>query len=112
MSDVLVIGERGMLRADDLTQDLFFYENAQANGELWAPLRQIKGVSEGKMVRYAIKRYEPLRAELQAFVQAVASGNTVPVSGEDGLAALRLALAFVESGKTHQSVDIPSTVQK
>ncbi len=77
--DVLVIGERGMLKADDLIQDLFFFENAQANGELWAPLRQIKGVSEGKMVRYAIKRFEPLKAELQAFVQAVDSGNPVPV---------------------------------
>jgi UDP-N-acetylglucosamine 3-dehydrogenase len=104
--DVLVVGERGMLRADDLTQDLFFYENAQANGELWAALRQIKGVSEGQMIRYAIKRYEPLWAELHAFVQAIAAGHPVPVSGEDGLAALRLALALVESGKTHRLVSL------
>jgi predicted dehydrogenase len=26
--EVLVLGERGMFRVDDLTQDLYFYENA------------------------------------------------------------------------------------
>jgi len=104
--EVLVLGERGMLRADDLTQDLYFFENSQANGELWGGLRQIKGVSEGQMIRYAIQRQEPLKAELQAFAQAVASGEQVPVTGEDGLAALRLALALVESGRSHQLVEV------
>ena len=28
--EVVVLGERGMFRADDLTQDLYFYENADA----------------------------------------------------------------------------------
>ena len=28
--EVLVLGERGMFRVDDLIQDLYFYENAQA----------------------------------------------------------------------------------
>lgn len=104
--EVLVLGERGMFRVDDLTQDLYFFENAQANGELWGDLRHIKGVSEGQMVRYAIKRREPLQAELQAFAEAVRDGRPVPVSGEDGLAALRLALALVESGRTHRVIEV------
>ncbi len=104
--EVLVLGERGMYRVDDLTQDLYFFENAQAEGELWAALRQLKGVSEGQMVRYAIRRYEPLKAELQAFVAAIQAGQPVPVTGEDGLAALRLALALVESGRSHQLVEV------
>ncbi|MFQ5615691.1 MAG: Gfo/Idh/MocA family oxidoreductase [Anaerolineales bacterium] len=89
--ETLVLGERGMFRVDDLTQDLYFYENAQANGELWRDLKTIKGVSEGRMIRYAVKRQEPLKVELQAFVRAVQNGEPAPVSGEDGLAALRLA---------------------
>jgi UDP-N-acetylglucosamine 3-dehydrogenase len=104
--EVVVLGERGMFRADSLTQDLYFYENAQANGEMWDAMRALKGVSEGRMVRYPFQRYEPLKAELEAFAQAVLNDASAPVSGADGLAALRLALALVESGKTHQVVEI------
>ena len=46
--EVIVLGERGMYRVDDLTQDLYFYENASANGELWSALSNLKGVSEGQ----------------------------------------------------------------
>ena len=102
--EVLVLGERGLFRVDDLTQDLYFYENAQAGGDLWGGLKTLKGVSEGGMVRYALQRYEPLKAELQAFLKAVVEDSPVPVSGEDGLAALRLALALVESGEMHQVI--------
>jgi predicted dehydrogenase len=104
--ETLVLGERGMFRVDDLTQDLYFYENAQAGEELWGGLRHVMGVSEGQMVRYAVKRGEPLRAEVVAFLESVENGTPVPVTGEDGLAALRLALALVESGRTHQVVEV------
>jgi len=104
--EVLVLGERGLFRIDDLTQDLYFYENAQVNGDLWSTLKTLKGVSEGHMIRYAIQRYEPLKAELQAFLGAVKEGKPVSVSGEDGLAALKLALALVESGKDHRVVEL------
>jgi UDP-N-acetylglucosamine 3-dehydrogenase len=102
--EILVLGERGLYRVDDLTQDLYFYENAQANGVLWPALQTLKGVSEGSLTRFSMKRYEPLKAELQCFVEAVQGGGPVPVSGEDGLAALRIALALVESGKKHQAL--------
>lgn len=104
--EVLVLGEHGLFRVDDLTQDLYFYENAVVGGSLWPTLSTLKGVSEGQMVRYALQRYEPLKAELQSFLRAVADGTPVPVSGEDGLQALRLALALVESGKTHQMIEV------
>ena len=125
--EVSVLGERGLFRVDDLTQDLYFYENemavsgsAQPNQEdqevpaflrtsgrvLWSNLQNIKGVSEGSMTRYALQRYEPLKAELQAFLRAVIEGVPPPVSGEDGLTALRLALALVKSGQRHQVIQL------
>jgi UDP-N-acetylglucosamine 3-dehydrogenase len=108
--EVLVLGERGLFRVDDLTQDLYFYENKQANGDLWPALQTLKGVSEGHMIRYAIPRYEPLKAELHAFLQCIIQGTPAPVSGEDGLAALRLALAVVQSGQTKQVIDLQTEV--
>ncbi len=104
--EVAVLGEQGIFRADDLMQDLFFYENAEVNGSAWSHLSILKGVSEGRMVRYPIRRYEPLRAELEAFAAAVLDDAPAPVSGADGLAALCLALAIVESGKTHQVIEV------
>jgi predicted dehydrogenase len=103
--ETLVLGERGMFRVDDLTQDLYFYENAHAKDVQWATLQALKGVSEGSMTRYAIPRFEPLKAELQAFLEAIQSGGPVPVSGADGLAALRISLALVESGQSHQVIE-------
>lgn len=104
--ETLVLGERGLYRVDDLTQDLYFFENAQVKDVQWAALQTIKGVSEGSMTRFAISRYEPLKAELQAFLKAVQDDSTVPVSGEDGLAALKISLAMVASGQTHRVVDL------
>jgi UDP-N-acetylglucosamine 3-dehydrogenase len=128
--EVLVLGERGMFRVDDLVQDLYFYENAQAGAsvqsgaseqaaasvqsgaseqagnDLPASLKTLKGVSEGRMVRFALQRFEPLKAELQAFLKAVRGEAPVAVTGEDGLAALRLSLALVESGLKHQVIEV------
>jgi UDP-N-acetylglucosamine 3-dehydrogenase len=103
--ETLVLGERGMFRVDDLTQDLYFYENAHIKDVQWATLQALKGVSEGSMTRYAIPRFEPLKAELQAFLSAIEDGTPMPVSGEDGLAALKISLALVESGQSHRVVE-------
>jgi predicted dehydrogenase len=100
--EVTVLGERGMFKVDDLTQDLYFYENAHASGNIWTALTTLKGVGEGSMTRFAFQRYEPLKAELQAFLHSVESGEPVPVSGEDSLIALKVALAMIEAGQTHQ----------
>jgi predicted dehydrogenase len=106
MRETLVLGEKGLFRVDDLMQDLYFYENTQAVGELWSPFRAIRGVSEGSMTRFPIKRQEPLKAELLAFIDAIRKGHEMPVTGQDGLEALRLSLALVESGKTHQVIEV------
>ena len=104
--DVIVLGEQGMFRADCLLQDLYFCENAEANGEVWSTLRDLKGVSQGRMTRFPLQRYEPLKAELAAFVAAVQDDTAVPVTGADGLAALTLALALVKSGAEHCLVEV------
>ncbi len=106
LRETLVLGEKGMFRVDDLLQDLYFFENSQATNELWAGIKTIRGVSEGKMIRFDLKRQEPLKVEIQAFLDAVKNGTQVPVTGEDGLRALRLSLALVESGVKHQVIEV------
>jgi UDP-N-acetylglucosamine 3-dehydrogenase len=104
--ELCLTGERGMFRVDYLTQDLYFYENAEAGGATWNPLSVLRGVSEGAMIRFAVQRVEPLRAELEAFIAAVSGCPDHVVSGRDGRAALRLALQLIEAAETHHSLDV------
>ena len=104
--ELVITGERGMFLFDDLNQELSFYENQEANGDQWASLALLHGVSVGRMIRYPINRREPLRAELEAFVTAVRDDLPVPVTAEDGLMALELAQALVRSGQTGLVVEM------
>ena len=97
--EICVTGERGMFRADYVTQDLYFYENHAANGADWASLSIFRGVKEGAMTRFAIHKKEPLRAELEAFIHHILHRNSPLANGYDGQMALRLALALIESAQ-------------
>lgn len=101
-----VLGEGGMFKVDYLTQDLCFYENSQAaNGE-WDALRVLRGVAEGRMIRYVVTKKEPLLAEQEHFLAAVRGEASIAVSGLDGLKALELAQAVVTSGIEHRAIDM------
>jgi predicted dehydrogenase len=102
--ELTVTGERGMFLVNHLTQDLYFYENADMNGERWDAINLLRGVSEGCVIRYPVRKYEPLKAELEGFVAAVVEDRPVPVDGHDGLAALRLGRALVRSGVEQQAI--------
>jgi predicted dehydrogenase len=99
-----VTGARGMFRCDLLSQELFFYENENAPSQ-WDTLSILRGVSEGNIIGIRIQRHEPLAAELNDFVAAVANNRTPTVTGEDGLETLRIALDFVRSGREVELVD-------
>ena len=102
--ELCVTGERGMFRVDYLTQDLCFFENASADGDGWEALHMLRGVSEGRMIRYVVAKQEPLRAEQEAFLAAVRGEGPVAVSGVDGLRALELAQTVVLSGLEHHAL--------
>jgi len=104
--ELTITGEKGMFLVNHLTQDLFFYENQDALDVQWNQMQLLKGVSEGRMVRFPVKKYEPLKAELQAFAHAVLDDTPVPVSGTDGLIALRIARALVRSGLEHRAIEV------
>jgi UDP-N-acetylglucosamine 3-dehydrogenase len=103
--ELSVIGQRGMFQVNYLTQDLFFFENAETQ-EAWDTLSILRGVAEGRMIRHVVTKREPLRSEIEAFLATV-RGEKVPiVNGEDGLRALRQARAIVRSGLEHRPVPV------
>jgi predicted dehydrogenase len=98
--ELYVTGERGMFRVNYLTQDLFFYENAEANGSHWPALSILRGVSEGIVNQFAIHKKEPLQGELRAFLACVQGNRAQQVNGRDAQAALKLAMALIDSATT------------
>ncbi len=102
--ELTIIGERGMFVVNYLTQDLQFFENSSASNGQWEGLTALMGVSEGRVVKYELKRKEPLRAELESFIIAVMADQAPLVDGAEGLRAVLLAEKIVESGRTHQII--------
>jgi predicted dehydrogenase len=101
--ELSVIGERGMFQVNYLTQDLFFFENAEAREE-WDTLSILRGVAEGRMIRHVVTKREPLRTELETFLAKIRGENVSIVNGDDGLRALRQAQTIVQSGLENQPI--------
>ncbi len=101
--ELSVTGERGMYLVNYLTQDLYFYEN-DYTATNWDALRSITGVSEGTMTRLKVLKAEPLRLEYEDVIVALHSGTRPTVTGEDGLAALRLAHQLIETTRTGEVI--------
>ena len=88
-----------------LTQDLYFYENNYVKTD-WDTISNISGVSEGDMIRLYIDRSEPLKIELQRFLQAAAGETVSIVTAEDALAALKIVHKIVEAGRTGAVINL------
>jgi predicted dehydrogenase len=81
------------------TENLSAIRNAVAQirtGEI-EDLSQLDFTELVNVEELAIDDTEPLRAELEAFIDSVTTGAPVEVSAEDGLAAVEIATRIVES---------------
>lgn len=102
--NLTVTAALGMFQCNLLSQELFFYENRDTNGQ-WDTLSILRGVSQGDVIGYHIKRHEPLAAELLDFVTAVQQGIEPKVTGRDALQTLRAAIDFIDSGRNQRIQD-------
>ncbi len=100
--ELIVTGERGMFVAGYLTQELRYYQNLHIR-DLSSP-GALLGVSEGDMITYHIDRCEPLKAELRSFINSVRTGEPPHVTAVDGMAALALAEALIESSRLQEPI--------
>jgi len=57
----------------------------------------VRGDAEGAAVRFALRKVEPLRAELEAFADCILDDTPEPVTAYDGCRALIAALAVRDS---------------
>jgi predicted dehydrogenase len=101
----VVTGERGCFMADTLTADLTFYANSSMPTE-WEALQNFRGVTQGDVVRFAIAKPEPLRAEHEAFRDCVRGLSAQIVTLEEGVRTVRTAEALLSSAICGQRVPV------
>src|SRR5947207_10009617 len=101
---LVVVGEEGMFELDYLTQRLTFtkapdVENPRLLGGFAPTL-------EGDVAELPVRNAEPLAAELEAFLSVVRSGGRPVVNAEDGLWAVAVANALLQSAAERQPIDL------
>ncbi len=108
--ELSITGEKGMYLVNYLTQDVYFYEN-DYTPTTWDALRTLTGVSEGTMTRLKIQKAEPLRLEYEDVLASLRMDTTPTVSGEDGLAVLRIVNKLAEPTNYVESIGQPTKVE-
>ena len=101
--ELSITGEKGMYLVNYLTQDVYFYENDYST-TTWDTLRSLSGVSEGTMTRLKVQKAEPLRLEYEDVMTAIRQDTAPTVSGEDGVAVLRVVHQLAESTQTRMDM--------
>lgn len=98
-----VLGEKGMLVAETVMGDLTYYANGTE--ELgWDQIRNFRGVSEGEIVRYALKKREPLAVEHEHFRDAILGRGSDHVSMREALTTMKVIQGILDSSATGESV--------
>jgi len=89
-----------MFTVDYLNQTLSFHSNfaAEQNETKNEWFKTKFGVVEGDFTSFRVVKKEPLRVEIESFLQCCRENGTPLVTGEDGLESLALALKIVECG--------------
>ena len=99
---------RGCFAADTLTAALTFYENGNFLQE-WDAFASFRGVSVGNVTRLAIAKLEPLRVEIEAFLDAILGLTANIITMRQGLRTATVAEACVESANTGTTVAIDAS---
>ena len=97
-----VVGEEGMFELDYLTQRLTFTRTDVAHPRL---IRGFAPTFAGDVAEMPVSNAEPLAAELDAFLGIVRTGGRPVVDGEDGLWAVRIASALLESAAAGRPIE-------
>jgi predicted dehydrogenase len=86
-----VLGEKGMLVADTLSVDLYFFEKGSQPTN-WDGISIFKGTSEGATHKFELAKNEPLVNEHLAFQRAIVDKSSVGLATlSEGLEVLRVA---------------------
>jgi predicted dehydrogenase len=103
---ISVFGDKGMLLANMLDQELWFYENGDVEVDYSDNYFQnvlLGRVSEGRVIKFPIRKEEPLRKELDFFL-ALVSGSAGEHDSSYGKRAVAYSLSVLCSGQRDEII--------
>jgi predicted dehydrogenase len=103
---ISIYGDKGLLVGNLVDQEVWFYENGDVGIDYSDNYYQnvIWGrVSEGKVIKFPIKREEPLRKELEYFCRLI-HGEIRDYDPQYGKLAVEYSQAVLDSGESGQVV--------
>lgn len=97
-----VFGHRGMFHVDYIDQEIRFFENADqiSKDVLWEQAT----ISEGREIKYPIRKSEPLANEIEYFISAIDKCKNLDEEIESGINAIRIVEKMDESARLNQFV--------
>ena len=101
--ETVATGEKGSVVANTLSGDLTFVANGDVRSD-WDRMAVFRGVSEGDSIRYAIAKREPLRVEQENFRDRLWGRQSESVSMSEGVHALKVVEAMLESAVSGTTV--------
>lgn len=103
--ELYVTGEKGIFVANYLTQELVFYNNKFTEDD-FDYSKGVLSVIEGDKKEIPVENMEPLKFELEAFIDCIINDGKPMVSGEEALRNLEIASMLIEAAKKNKVVDI------
>ncbi|MGN6723799.1 MAG: Gfo/Idh/MocA family protein [Marmoricola sp.] len=102
----VITGEKGAFVASTLTADLTFHANGSIDQSL-SQSAQFRGVTEGDVIKYELKRPEPLMTEHEQFRDAVLGKEADIVTLQQGLRTVQVAEAMIQAAKDGTVITLP-----
>ncbi len=100
----------GLLVGDYQEQSLTLYENPEFNlcnnGNLFEEVILKGNIKVGKSKQYNIQKEEPLKLELQNFIEGITNKTSFLVTPEDALNALKVAISILDSAERNEVVQV------
>lgn len=90
-----IYGDAGMLMGDYYNQEVTFYENSDFDSDSQKSSFLGEGlITVGKIIKYPIRKQEPLSLELKNFINSIKGKEDILVKPEEALLALEATLSI------------------
>jgi UDP-N-acetylglucosamine 3-dehydrogenase len=103
--EIEIYGTKGMFKCSYDKQRIDFYENADFTEEK-ENIFQGGYVSVGKVTNFPVIKDEPLRLEIQNFVNSVLGKEEILIKPEQAKKVLQISLAILSSGKSNKTIKL------
>lgn len=104
--ELVVLGRKGAARLEYISQDLSIIRAEHVETKYHTFDEIVLRVGRGTEIKPYFAKEEPLKLELQHFLDCVAHERKPLVTGEDGVRALAAALAGMKAAKTGRKEEI------